>query len=153
MSRYLPGISEHVPGGRASFRDGPRLAASQVKGHHQIPVIHELRQRDAPRAGAGHSGTGLGPADAVCTPGPIRACPESGRSNVVRIRTSVVLPAPFGAEQAQYPPGRGVQAHAGERTGRDRAGAWMTVRQDWDSRAVDSAFTCLIPRREGARTG
>ena len=49
--------------------------------------------------------------------------PSPGRSNVVRIRTSVVLPAPFGAEQAQYPPGLGVQAHAGERTGRDRAGA------------------------------
>jgi len=25
----------------SSFRDGPRLAASQVKGHRRIPVIHE----------------------------------------------------------------------------------------------------------------
>jgi hypothetical protein len=29
----------HVPGGRANLRDGPRLAASRVKGRHRIPVI------------------------------------------------------------------------------------------------------------------
>src|SRR5206468_1603685 len=43
-----------------ALRDGPRLAASQVKGHRRIPVIARLRQRDAPRAGVGHTGTGLG---------------------------------------------------------------------------------------------
>src|SRR5439155_9270185 len=37
---YLPWISEHVPGGRASFSDGPRLAASQVRGRHRITVNH-----------------------------------------------------------------------------------------------------------------
>jgi hypothetical protein len=31
----------HVPGGHASFRDGPRLAASKVKGRHRILVIHD----------------------------------------------------------------------------------------------------------------
>jgi hypothetical protein len=41
-SRYLPWISEHVAGGRASFRDVPRLAASQVRCRHRIPVIARL---------------------------------------------------------------------------------------------------------------
>src|SRR5689334_20613106 len=41
MSRYLPGISGTCPGGRASLRNRPRLAASQVRGRHRIPVIHE----------------------------------------------------------------------------------------------------------------
>src|SRR5690242_11204900 len=41
MSPYLPGIFGTSPGGRASLRNGPRLAASQVRGRHRIPVIHE----------------------------------------------------------------------------------------------------------------
>jgi len=38
-SRYLPGISAHVPGGLAGLRNGLRLATSEVSGRHQIPVI------------------------------------------------------------------------------------------------------------------
>ena len=33
-------MSGTSPGGRASLRDTPTLAASQVKGPHQITVIH-----------------------------------------------------------------------------------------------------------------
>src|SRR5580704_6885729 len=33
----------HVPGGRAIFRDGPRLAVNQVRGRHLIPVIRRTR--------------------------------------------------------------------------------------------------------------
>ena len=34
-----------------AFRDGPRLAASEVRGRHRIPVIARRHHRDAPRAG------------------------------------------------------------------------------------------------------
>jgi hypothetical protein len=37
-SRYLPGISGHVPW-RPYLRDRPRLAARQVRGHHRVQVI------------------------------------------------------------------------------------------------------------------
>ena len=49
-----------------------------MTGRHRIPVIARLRQREAPREGAGHPGTGLGSADAVCTPGPAWG-PSAGR--------------------------------------------------------------------------
>jgi hypothetical protein len=39
MSRFLPEISGTCPGGRASLRDGPRLATRQVKGRHRILAI------------------------------------------------------------------------------------------------------------------
>jgi len=39
QSRYLPGISAHVPLRPCGLRNGPRLTASQVSGRHQIPVI------------------------------------------------------------------------------------------------------------------
>jgi hypothetical protein len=42
MSRYLPRISGHVPGGRASVRDASRFAARQVRGRHRIRVIRVL---------------------------------------------------------------------------------------------------------------
>src|SRR5712691_11531830 len=35
----------------------------------------------------------------------MHACPESGASSVVRIRTRVVLPAPFGPSSAKTRPG------------------------------------------------
>jgi hypothetical protein len=38
-SRYLPGISAHVPWRPCGLRNGPRLAASRVSGRHRIPVI------------------------------------------------------------------------------------------------------------------
>jgi hypothetical protein len=33
----------HVPGGRASLHDGPKLATRQVSGHHPIMVIRAAR--------------------------------------------------------------------------------------------------------------
>ena len=39
MSRYLPGVSECVPWPACELRDGPRLAASQVRGRRRIQVI------------------------------------------------------------------------------------------------------------------
>jgi hypothetical protein len=45
MSRYLPGITEHVPWRRESFRDLLRLAADKVSGPHRIPVIGHPGQR------------------------------------------------------------------------------------------------------------
>ena len=38
-SRYLPGLSAHVPWRPYGLRNGPRLAASRVSGRHRIPVI------------------------------------------------------------------------------------------------------------------
>ena len=41
MSRYLPGISEHAPWRPCQLSRQAQAAASQVKGRHRIPVIHQ----------------------------------------------------------------------------------------------------------------
>ena len=61
-----------------------------------------------------------------------RALPPSGGSSVVRMRTAVVLPAPFGPEQAEHRAGRDAQVDAVERAARPRR-------------------TCAVPRLRSRR--
>src|SRR5215216_676336 len=62
-----PWISGTFPGGRASLRDGPRLAARQVRGRHRILVIR----------GTGAPQNGIDPADGSCLRMTVRGKRES----------------------------------------------------------------------------
>lgn len=53
MSRKPPWLSAHGPGGRVSFRDGPRLVVSKVRGHHLDRVMASHRPGGEPGRNAG----------------------------------------------------------------------------------------------------
>src|SRR5678815_3697902 len=84
MSRYLPGISGHVPW-QPYLHDGSRLAASQVRSRHQIPVIHQAPYagRMAPLTGAAASLTRNAITPAIASGA--AACAITSAGNVARL--------------------------------------------------------------------
>ena len=104
----------------ARSRDG--RAAEVVEPPDHLEVL-EARSgsRRPPRTGRrGRSASAARRRPRTTSRPATRAVPPSGGSSVVRMRTAVVLPAPFGPEQAEHGARRGAQVDAAERLARRR---------------------------------